>query len=139
MLAHANRELLNPESNDMQALMNQQLKELILVFSTHGHSGFSANYAASALEKLLRYEPLGPLTGEQSEWNEVGTDVFQNNRCSRVFKQADRFDGQAYDLDGKVFREPGGSCFTNKHSMVPITFPYVPSTVYVDVADTSFA
>lgn len=132
LLSHANREL--PASTDeMQTLMNQQLRELILVFSTHGHSGFSASYATSALEKLLRFQPLRPLTGESGEWNEVSPDVWQNNRCSHVFKQADRFDGQAYDLDGRVFREPNGACFTNCDSMTPITFPYTPTRVYVDV------
>lgn len=134
LLTHADREL--PKSDDeMQLLMNTQLKELILVFSTHGHSGFSAGYATSALEKLLRFEPLGPLTGEDAEWNEVGDGVFQNNRCSRVFKQADRFDGQAYDISGRVFREPSGACFTSAASFMPVTFPYTPSTEYVDVTE----
>lgn len=135
LLAHAERELPPDDGDEMQALMNTQLKDLILVFSTHGHSGFSAGYAISALEKLLRFKPLRPLTGEPDEWNEVSDGVFQNNRCSHVFKQADRFNGQAYDLDGKVFREPSGACFTSKDSMVPITFPYTPTTEYIDVAE----
>jgi hypothetical protein len=135
LLAHADRELPAPNGDEMQELMNQQLREMILVFGTHGHSGFSASYARQCLDKLLAYKPLRPLTGEDSEWNEVGPGVFQNNRCSHVFKSADRFDGQAYDLDGRVFREPSGSCYTNKDSLVPITFPYTPTTVYVDVTE----
>lgn len=134
LLAHADLEL--PKADDeMQSLMNTQLKELILVFSTHGHSGFSASYAVSALEKLLRFKPLGPLTGDDSEWTEVYDGVFQNKRCSHVFKQADRFNGQAYDINGRVFREPSGACFTSGDSFVPITFPYTPSTEYVDVTE----
>ncbi|MGI9152732.1 MAG: hypothetical protein ACR2IY_02500 [Rubrivivax sp.] len=132
LMRHAEREL-PPGDDEMQALMNAQLKELILVFSTHGHSGFSASYATAALEKLLRYKPLRPLTGEANEWNEVGDGVFQNNRCSHVFKQADRFNGQAYDMNGRVFREPSGACYTSKDSFVPIVFPYTPTTEYVDV------
>jgi hypothetical protein len=84
---------------------------------------------------LLRYEPLGPLTGEPDEWVDHGY-CMQNNRCSHVFKQADRFDGQAYDIQGKVFREPSGACYTCSDSFVPITFPYTPTTVYVDVPAT---
>lgn len=136
LMRHAEREL--PASDDeMQALMNAQLKELILVFSTQGHSGFSAGYAISVLEKLLRFEPLRPLTGEDSEWNEVSDGVFQNKRCSRVFKQADRFNGQAYDIYGRVFREPSGACFTSGDSFVPIAFPYTPTTEYVEVTSNA--
>ena len=136
LLAHADRELPRPEpGDDMQQLMNQQLREMVLVFGTQGHSGFSAGYARAALDKLLAFEPIRPLTGEPDEWCEVGPGVFQNRRCSRVFKSADRFDGQAYDLDGKVFREPSGACFTSRDSMVPIVFPYTPTTVYVDVPE----
>ena len=32
--------------------------------------------------------------------------IYQNKRCSRIFKQEDRFDGQAYDVNGKVFGVP---------------------------------
>lgn len=133
LMRHAEAELPPAGDGDMQALMNRGLLEMVLVFSMHGHSGFSASYATNALDKLLRYQPLRPLTGEPDEWNEVGEGVWQNRRCSRVFKSSDRFDGQAYDIDGKVFREPSGACFTNSESVTPITFPYRPETVYVDV------
>lgn len=130
LMQHADRELPPPGDDEMQALMNTQLKELVLVFSTHGHSGFSAAWARALLSKLLAYEPIGPLTGEPHEWVEVGAGVFQNNRCGRVFKQADRFNGQAYYLDGIVWEEPDGSRFTNSESLVPVTFPYTPATEY---------
>ncbi|RZL33306.1 MAG: hypothetical protein EOP35_18205 [Rubrivivax sp.] len=137
LLDHAGRELPKPEGDEMQALMNQQLREMVLVFSTHGHSGFSASWARHALGKLLAYEPIGPLTGEPDEWCEVSDGVYQNRRCSRVFKDASEMGGQAYDLDGKVFREPSGSCFTNRDSRTPVTFPYTPTTVYVDVPEAA--
>lgn len=135
-LAHAKRELPPADGDNMQALMNQQLLELVLVFSTHGHSGFSASYATSALGKLLAFEPLGPLTGEPDEWIDHGYSI-QNNRASHVFMgDKDRFDGAAYDIQAVVFREPNGSCFTGKGSSQPVTFPYTPRTIYVDVDDT---
>lgn len=131
--AHALRELPDPKGDEMQALMNKQLLEMVLVFTTHNHSGFSASYATRMLEKLLRLEPIGPLTGEPDEWHEAGPGVFQNKRCSRVFKDSCRFDGQAYDIAGRVFREPNGACYTGSESKVPVTFPYTPTTEYVDV------
>lgn len=120
-------------TDEMQGDICEHVLDLLRVFSDEGHSGSTAPYTVNMFKKLAMFEPLVPLTGENWEWSDVGNGVFQNKRCSRVFKQADRFDGQPYDLDGKVFREPNGSCYTSKDSMVPITFPYTPKTEYVDV------
>ncbi|HET6497503.1 MAG TPA: hypothetical protein VFH17_00410 [Coriobacteriia bacterium] len=132
LLSHANRELPPENDDEMQCLMHDQLREMILVFSTHGHSGTSASYATAVLEKLLRYRPLRPLTGADDEWNEITPGEYQNNRCSRVFKSADRFGGQAYDIDAVVFRD-SISTYTNRDSARPVVFPYWPETVIVDV------
>jgi hypothetical protein len=130
LYAHAVRELPDAGDDKMQACMNECLLQMVLVFSSQGHSGFSSGYAIAALTKLLDFQPLRPLTGEDSEWNEVGTDVWQNNRCSHVFKDAD---GRAYDIQGRVFREPNGSGYTSGKSRVYIEFPYTPKIEYVDV------
>lgn len=131
---HAERELPKPEGADsMQALMNEQLKEMILVFSTHGHSGFSASWARHCLGLLLDFKPLGPLTGAPEEWGEpfdLDEGTQQNKRCGHVFKGRD---GVAYDSQGRVFREPNGSTYLSRESRVNITFPYTPTTEYVDV------
>lgn len=123
--------------DEMQEALCKHVLELLRVFADEGHSGSTAPYTVNMFKKLAMFEPLVPLTGEDSEWNEVGNGVFQNKRCSRVFKQADRFNGQPYDIDARVFREPNGSCYTSRESMVPITFPYVPKTEYVDVKGDS--
>lgn len=129
LYAHAVRELPLAGDDEMQAMMNKCLLQMVLVFSSQGHTGFSAGYAIGALTKLLNFEPLGPLTGADSEWNEVATGVWQNNRCSHVFK-----DGTGtYDSEGRIFREPNGACFTSRKSRVYIEFPYTPSREYVDV------
>lgn len=132
-MAHADRELPQIGTDEMGLAMAQNLRELVLVFGTQGHSGFSASYATGVLAKLLRHEPITPLTGEPGEWIEVGPDVYQNTRLSRVFKSADRFNGQPYDLDAVVFREANGMCFTGRGSQQPITFPYSPKSIYIDV------
>lgn len=133
LLAHANRELPHIGIDAMGSKMAANLRELVLIFGTQGHSGFSAAYAQQALSKLLKFEPLAPLTGAPDEWIHVGKLTWQNNRCSRVFKDSERFDGQPYDIDAVVFREPDGSCFTGRGSQQIVTFPYTPRTVYVDV------
>lgn len=128
---HAVRELgkMDDTEEGPNKWMVENILELIDAFAKQGHSGFSANYAVNAFNKLARFEPLGPLTGEDSEWVEVGPQMWQNNRCSRVFKEAD---GRAYDIDGRIFRDPDGTCVTNRDSRVFVTFPYTPTSEYVD-------
>ena len=104
--------------------------ELLNVFGKQGHSGFSAPYCVRMFQKMALFEPVYPLTGEESEWNEVVDGVFQNNRCSHVFKDSD---GKAYDIDGRIFRDSDGCCYTSRESRVYIDFPYTPKSVYVDV------
>lgn len=121
-------------NDEMQEDICKHVLELLKVFSDEGHSGSTAPYTVNLFKKLAMFEPIVPLTGEDWEWHEPSPGVFQNIRCSRVFKQADRFNGQAYDIEGRVFREPTGACYTGAESRVPVTFPYTPKTEYVDVS-----
>lgn len=138
LLDHANLEMqaawADDEGNydEMQQMVVDSLRELVTVFSEQGHSGFSANYVLNVFEKLARFEPITPLTGEDWEWCSLDYDddmAYQNKRDGRVFK---RSDGTAYFTEGKVFREPDGCCYTNRDSRIEITFPYTPKTEYVD-------
>ena len=122
------------DDGDMNGMMRKHLIHMVNEFAEEGHSGFSANYALQCLHKLLKFKPLSPLTGEDDEWHEVsersGYPHFQNKRCSSVFK--DGKNGEAYDIDGKVFWEwvrdedgnPYKSYYTCYESRVPVTFPY---------------
>jgi len=97
---------LDDEGNyidEMQEAVCRHVLALLDVFSAEGHSGSSAPYTVDLFKKLAMFEPVVPLTGEDWEWHEASEGVFQNTRCSHVFKQKDRFDGQAYDIDGKIF------------------------------------
>ena len=118
------------EDSDYGGALGPAIMRMMEVFAQEGHSGASAAIAANVFKRLAAFEPLTPLTGEDDEWTEVGEGMFQNKRCSRVFKDAER---GAYDIQGRVFREPSGACFTNRMSRVPVTFPYTPTTEYVDV------
>lgn len=116
--------------DEMNDAMCDHILKMVDVFAEEGHSGFSAEYAIGILQKLLRWQPLSPLTGEDDEWNEED-GFFQNKRCSRVLKNEK--DGQAYDIRGKVFVEPDGVSYTSRDSRVDIEFPYVPKTEYINV------
>jgi len=141
MTTHAERELDiigMKDEEGMNGMMRKHILHMIEEFAAEGHSGFSASYAIQCLEKLLRFEPLSPLMGTDDEWVEVseynGSPMWQNKRCSRVFKD----ETGAYDIDGKVFwswytdenGEKFKSHYTSRDSRVYVTFPYVPTTVY---------
>lgn len=138
-------------TDGMQEMMCEQVMELLDKFSEHGHSGSTAPYAVNLFKQLAMFEPIVPLTGEDWEWNEVSDNMYQNRRCSHVFK--DSKDGQAYDSEGRVFFEwherpldedeegyPGikryKTHFTSRDSRVPVTFPYTPTREYVEVEAT---
>lgn len=130
--------------DDMQEAICKHVMKLLDVFDEGGHSGSSAPYAIDLFKTLASFEPVVPLTGEDWEWNEIcddrtdGVSVYQNKRCSHVFKQADRFNGQPYDIDGIVFwewykgdgGEPVKCHYKCSESFVPVTFPYTPNIEY---------
>lgn len=122
------------EPDEMQDMMDAHIVGMVEKFADQGHSGFSASYAVGILEKVLRFEPVTPLTGEDDEWTalDYGDDMAaQNKRCSHVFK---RKDGTAYDIEAVIFENADGSRFTSKGSRRNITFPYRPTREYVKVA-----
>lgn len=143
LMQHAQREL---KIAGVDAKTADAVLTMVAAFVAEEPSGGSAPYQAHYISfdapsktvrdlflKCAAYEPIMPLTGEDSEWvnvaEESGYPLWQNARCGRVFKVGD---GQAYDIYGRVFREPNGCGYTNIDSRVPVTFPYTPTTVYVD-------
>ena len=116
--------------DDMQKAICENVLAMLKVFSDGQHSGSTAPYALGMFKQLAAFKPLGPLTGEPVEWGDVGNGLRQNKRCSSVFLDVD---GRAYNIDGKVFKEPNGNCYTNNESNVYIKFPYTPTTEYVSV------
>lgn len=142
LVAHTKRELKALgyfDGDEMNEAMANDLLALIRVFSSQGHSGFSASFCRSLFNKAAAFEPLGPLSGDDGEWNDVsemsGKMLYQNNRCGRVFKEGD----QVYDMDGVVFEEPNGSRFTSIYSRAPVKFPYTPKTVFAKVPEGATA
>lgn len=126
--------LREDSEDEMNRAMREHILQMVKVFSDEGHSGFSANYALAILKKVLDFKPLTALTGEDSEWNEVASDLYQNRRASNVFKDANG----AYWSDGVVFwewftpwdkgvaGEPFKTYFISKDSAVRIeSFPWV--------------
>ena len=148
LVEHAKREFLklgykpiNECEDDPDKWIQENVLELLEVFSKQGHSGSSAPFAVSYFTKLASFLPIAPITCEEDEWVDVGNlgddDTFQNNRCSAVFKNGK--DGKPYYLDAIVWRYPDGSAFTGTVEGIGsrqfIKLPFIPKTFYVDVTD----
>lgn len=136
LVAHAESELGPVGGKDGPDLwMHHHLLAMVRLFSLEGHSGASASIARGMLDRLLAFEPLGALTGEEGEWSKDTLDgeTYQNRRCSHVFMKG----GTAYDINGFVFREPDGLSFTGRESFRVVLFPYTPTCITVDVPDNS--
>ena len=141
--------------DEMQEAICNHVLKLLEVFSDEGHTGSTAPYTIDLFKKLAMFNPIVPLTGEDWEWTDVsdrggrdGGKLYQNKRCSHVFKEEDG----AYDIDGKIFWEwcereldedekgyPGTtkfkSYFTGRGSHVSVTFPYTPTQVYEEYVE----
>ena len=125
LVLFAENELARLGNDEGQSAMNKHILEMIQVFSDEGHTGFSAVYAIRILERLLRYLPLSAIEDTPEDWNEMNEGVLQHKRCSRVLKDKTRFNGQAYDVEARIFSDDNGkSWFTNGRSSVPVNFPY---------------
>ena len=96
--------------------------DLIELFASQAHSGFTAPYVVNAFSRLAMFKPLSALTGEDDEWHDIGHGCLQNKRYSAVFKDAN---GVAYNIEGKVFTDDGEIWYASKESRVNVTFPYV--------------
>ena len=154
---HAKRELDILSSTIKEPILKPFTKEILALCEAVGKSGqsggsmpYTAGSIGEALKKLLMFETLAPLTGEDSEWNEVdggggggGEMTHQNSRDSRVFKGEDN---KAYFIDAIIFdgdlggRFSGGDIELSNGDTVGSVqyikeFPFTPKTFYIDVID----
>lgn len=136
------------DEDGMQELVNRNILEIVKAFSEQRHSGFSAGYVLSKLERLLRFKPISPLTGADDEWNEVrlgrrnGVRTYQNKRCSSVFKDVDAQGNvtRCEDIDGITVSDNGGvTWFSSSNFRKAVTFPYFPplhaEKVYIEYTE----
>jgi|APCry1669188910_1035180.scaffolds.fasta_scaffold101693_3 hypothetical protein len=115
------------DGDEYNKALAEHVLKLLELFSSEGHSGFSAAFTTRLFSKLSKYEPLTPLTGGDDEWTEVSDGLYQNKRYSSVFKE----NGVAYDSEGIIFIDKNGSGWTSRDSRKIIEFPYTPEKEYV--------
>lgn len=133
LLAHARRELPDPDGDENQAAMNRHIESMVSMFALAGHqSEFLAGYAAASIGELIRGRPLTDLTGADEEWTPFGTTgrVEQNIRMPSVFR-LDRM--RAWWENGFIFQEPMTQ-YTASLSRRTIEFPWTPcDPVFIEV------
>jgi len=130
--------------DEWQEEICNHILDLLAAFAKGDHSGTTAPYTVRLFEKLALFQPIAPLTGEDWEWVDVGPTtelgrggkpLWQNKRCSHVFKDLNG----AFDTEGIIFYdvfldEDGKECksyYTYGESHTPVTFPYTPKSEYV--------
>ena len=141
----------DPENRPTVEEFAPEIIALCHKFGESGQSGGSAPYTASAicgsLKKLLLFMPIAPLTGEESEWNDIsamgiGEPMLQNNRCSAVFKQPN---GLFTYNEAVVWKTQTGDAYMGSAFMPDGTkirsglsikkFPFTPKTFTIDVVE----
>ncbi len=163
LISHARTEFSILEKKYPDAIVLEFKDEIISLcdkFGNSGQSGGSAPYVCKiivdALEKLMMFQTISPLTGEEEEWfdtghSEDGVTMYQNVRNSAVFKDGE--DGCPYYIDAVVKKTQSGMCWSgwfweskkdylsgNKILMVGPAcyikeFPFTPKTFYIDVIE----
>jgi hypothetical protein len=92
---HALHELtlagLLDEKSDYDGMLGRAALEIIKLFSGQGHSGASAYATIDIVTRLMRYEPLTPLTSRPEEWTHVGAEkggpIYQSKRSPSTFSR----------------------------------------------------
>lgn len=96
LVAHARSELLRaglfgPES-DYDGAIGGIVLGMVQAFASYGHSGGSAEMALEVFDRVVRFQPLGPITNNPEEWMLVtyGVDegdppLYQSRRQSSLF------------------------------------------------------
>lgn len=160
-LSILSKSAIDPENRPIIEPFKEEILALCEKFGRSGQSGGSAPFTASALsasiKKLLLQDPICPIMDIPEEWRDVsemsdlakGRTLFQNNRCSALFK-ADN--GPTYYLDAISFKPKGESYSMHISSGVKLTdgsvigsrqwvrwFPFTPKTFYVDVIQKEIA
>ena len=129
----------DPNSEDIDDYAVTCILELLETFAKQDHSSFSANYILNIFNKLVKFKPLSPLTGEDDEWIEVYNDeneiAYQNKRCSSVFKTIDTKtkEEKCSINDHYIFVDKNGASFTGYKSYLVIDkFPFsIPDKIYI--------
>ena len=136
LLAHFIRELKQIGLYDTSSRLTEAVIGVAKAIEEQDLTDYDMLKCKLVLDRLIKQEPLSPLTGDEDEWFSDSEEWDKNLRCPRVFRE--KSTGDCYDIHGKMFINTvdGKQVLTsNKDSHVLITFPYTPKTEYVHITD----
>jgi hypothetical protein len=78
--------------DDYDTMVAKCIVDLIKMFASQGHSGFTAPYTIDAFTKLAKHQNLTPINMTPDEWMDVsgygdGTPLWQNKRNVALFSK----------------------------------------------------
>ena len=113
-----------PCDSSQERMMNDIL-DLVIPLDEAKYNEDQLKVFRNCFIRVADYKPLSPLTGEESEWKDLG-DQLQNQRYFAVFWE--KGEENAYDSAAIGFRHPNGGAYSSSGSHLPINFPYFPTT-----------
>ena len=121
--------------------IQENVLELLEVFSKQGHSGMSAPYCINLFKKLANYDIISPINSqEEFDFQDVTDDTWQSRVISSVFLDEKK---KAYYLDAIVWQgEDQYDTWTGTvegiMSRQCVKYPFMPKSFYVDVVTVPF-
>jgi len=114
---HAEKELdilFNLKPDHLLIEFKEEILNLCEKFGNSGQSGGSAHYTASSLsnmiKKLCLFETVTPILDSDDEWVNIYDNIYQNKRCSGLFK--DGKDGSPHYIDAIIKKDQNGNCWS---------------------------
>jgi hypothetical protein len=95
------------KDSDYEGMLGEAVMDLIELFASQGHSGFSAAMTVDLFDRLASYKPLTELTDNPDEWNDVsefqgGKPGWQSTRSPSCFSNDG---GKTYwDIDEDYYK-----------------------------------
>lgn len=101
LVKHAENEMrkagLYGPGTEYGGMIPEAVMALVKAHAAQGHSGGSHAVVLEIFNKVVNFKTLTEITSDPSEWNEVGSGVWQSNRQSSMFS---RDGGKTwYDID----------------------------------------
>lgn len=95
LVEHAKVEMkmvgLDKPDADYDGMLYNAVLELIEVFASQGHSGFSAELTLELFNELAKFQNLSDITANEAEWEDIsemwGSAHWQNKRNSALFSE----------------------------------------------------
>jgi len=148
-IKHAEREFiragyepLDQEQEDgPNKWIQENVMELLEVFSKQGHSGSSAPYCIKMFSELAKFKIITPIKSAE-EFDFCGEEGRSNQ--SRVISGVFQDDRGEYYIDAVVLRTKTGGWHGNaEHLGIPrhiyVKYPFMPKTFHIDVVEEEVA